>query len=127
MTDYERTTTRETTTTPPVATEPYVTPTAAAPAPVATSVRTTDTAYVASGPGPTTYAARVVTFLFGILQVALILRIVLLLLVANPSGDAAMSAAAGPGKRLGTAPAIAPIARAMYATAPPRTIPATRA
>ena len=52
MTDYERTTTRETTTTPPVATEPYVAPAAAAPAPVATSVRTTDTAYVASGPGP---------------------------------------------------------------------------
>ena len=90
MTDYERTTTQETTTTPPVATEPYVAPAAApaaAPAPVATSVRTTDTAYVASGPGPTTYAARVVTFLFGILQVALILRIVLLLLVANRGND----------------------------------------
>ena len=87
MTDYERTTTRETTTTPPVATtDPYVAP-AAAPAPVATSVRTTDTAYVASGPGATTYAARVVTFLFGILQVALILRIVLLLLVANRGND----------------------------------------
>ena len=86
MTDYERTTTRETTTTPPVAADPYVAP-AAAPAPVATSVRTTDTAYVASGPGPTTYAARIVTFLFGILQVALILRIVLLLLVANPGND----------------------------------------
>jgi len=86
MTDYERTTTRETTTTPPVAADPYVAP-AAAPAPVATSVRTTDTAYVASGPGPTTYAARIVTFLFGILQVALILRIVLLLLVANRGND----------------------------------------
>ena len=87
MTDYERTTTRETTTTPPVATtDPYIAP-AAAPAPVATSVRTTDTAYVASGPGATTYAARVVTFLFGILQVALILRIVLLLLVANRGND----------------------------------------
>ena len=36
---------------------------------------------------PTTYAARVVTFLFGILQVALILRIVLLLLVANRGND----------------------------------------
>ena len=91
MTDYERTTTRETTTTPPVASDPYVAPAAApvaaAPAPVATSVRTTDTAYVSSGPGPTTYAARVVTFLFGILQVALILRIVLLLLVANRGND----------------------------------------
>ncbi len=97
MTDYERTTTRETTTTPPVATDPYVAPAAgapvaaapvaAAPAPVATSVRTTDTAYVSSGPGPMAYAARVVTFLFGILQVALILRIVLLLLVANRGND----------------------------------------
>ncbi len=87
MTDYERTTTRETTTTPPVATEPYVAPAAAAPPPVATSVRTTDTADVAAGPGPTTDAARVGTFLFGILQVALILRIVLLLLVANRGND----------------------------------------
>ena len=87
MTDYERTTTRETVAATPVATDPYVAPAAAAPAPVATSVRTTDTAYVTPGPGPTTYAARVVTFLFGILQVALILRIVLLLLVANRGND----------------------------------------
>jgi hypothetical protein len=86
MTDYERTTTRETVA-QPVATDPYIAPAAAAPAPVATSVRTTDRAYVTAGPGPTTYAARVVTFLFGILQVALILRIVLLLLVANRGND----------------------------------------
>src|SRR6478735_159981 len=83
----ERTTPRETTTTPPVATEPYVAPAAAPPEPGGRSGRTTDTAYVASGPGPTTYAARVVTFLFGILQVAMILRIVLLLLVANRGND----------------------------------------
>ena len=86
MTDYERTTTRETTTTPPVANDPYVAP-AAAPPPVATSVRTTDTAYVAPGPGGATYATRIVTFLFGILQVLLILRIILLLLVANRGND----------------------------------------
>ena len=92
MTDYERTTTRETVTEPTVAADPYAAPAPAAPAPVApapvaTSVRTTDTAYVAAGPGGTTYAARIVTFLFGILQVMLILRIVLLLLVANRGND----------------------------------------
>jgi uncharacterized protein YggT (Ycf19 family) len=91
MTDYERTTTQETTTTPTVAADPYVAPApAAAPvaaAPVATSTRTTDTAYVAAGPGAATYATRIVTFLFGILQVMLILRIVLLLLVANRGND----------------------------------------
>jgi uncharacterized protein YggT (Ycf19 family) len=85
MTDYERTTTRETT--QPVATDPYVAPAPANPAPAATSVRTTETAHVAPGPGATTYAARIVTFLFGILQVMLILRIILLLLVANRGND----------------------------------------
>jgi uncharacterized protein YggT (Ycf19 family) len=49
-------------------------------------VRTTDT-YVQSGPGGATIAARIVTFVFGILQVLLILRIILLALVANPSND----------------------------------------
>jgi len=87
MTDYERTTTRETTTAP-VAAEPYVAPAAApAPVPAATSVRTTETAHVAPGPGGATYASRIVTFLFGILQVMLILRIILLLLVANRGND----------------------------------------
>ena len=81
MTDYERTTVRETTT--PVATDPYVAPAPAA----ASTVRTTDRAYVEAGPGGTTYATRVVTFLFGILQAALILRIILLLLVANTGND----------------------------------------
>lgn len=80
MTEYQRTTTQETTT-QPVAADPYVAPT-----PAATSVRTTDT-YVAPGPGGATYAARIVTFLFGILQVMLILRIILLLLVANRAND----------------------------------------
>ena len=51
------------------------------------SVRTTDSEYVAAGPGGATLASRVVTFVFGILQVLLILRIVLLLLVANQGND----------------------------------------
>lgn len=81
MTDYERTTTRETTVDPaaPTYTEPGV--------PAASSVRTTERAYVAAGPGGLTTAARVITFLFGILQAALILRIILLLLVANAGND----------------------------------------
>jgi uncharacterized protein YggT (Ycf19 family) len=76
MTDYQRTTTRETTTS-----DPYVTPAAAS------TVRTTDTAYTTPGPGGATMAARVVTFAFGVLQALLILRIILLLLVANPGND----------------------------------------
>ena len=39
------------------------------------------------GPGPVTLASRIVTFAFGILQALLILRIILLLLVANPGND----------------------------------------
>jgi len=85
MTDYERTTTRESTTVdpavPPVSTDPSV------PAAQAASVRTTERAYVPAGPSGVTTAARVVTFLFGVLQAALILRIILLLLVANTGND----------------------------------------
>jgi uncharacterized protein YggT (Ycf19 family) len=84
MTDYERTTTRETTTTDP-AVPPAVDP--AAPPAQASSVRTTERAYVTPGPGGLTTAARIITFLFGILQAALILRIILLLLVANTGND----------------------------------------
>ena len=80
MTDYQRTT-RETQTTEPVVDA------SGAPAPAVTSVRTTDSTYVAPGPGGATLAARIVTFVFGILQALLILRIVLLLLVANPGND----------------------------------------
>jgi len=80
MTDYQRTTTRETTTSDPRVADPYV-------APASSSVRTTDTAYVAPGPGGVTYASRIITFLFGILQAFLILRIILLLLVANQGND----------------------------------------
>jgi uncharacterized protein YggT (Ycf19 family) len=81
MTDYERTTTRETTTVDPAAAG-Y-----SDPATQAASVRTTERATVAPGPSGVTTAARIVTFLFGILQAALILRIILLLLVANPDND----------------------------------------
>ena len=38
-------------------------------------------------PGPLTVAMRVVVFAFGVLQALLILRIILLLLVANPGND----------------------------------------
>ena len=78
MTDYERVTTRETT-----AVDPVADPMTSTPA-VASTVRTTDRAYVAAGPSGATTAARIVTFAFGILQALLILRIILLLLVANP-------------------------------------------
>ena len=73
MTDYQRTTTRETV-------DPYA-------APAASTVRTTETATGTTGPGGATLAARVVTFAFGVLQALLILRIILLLLVANPGND----------------------------------------
>lgn len=79
MTDYQRTTTRET--------QQVADPAYAAPAPAVTSVRTTDSTSVPAGPGGATLAARIVTFAFGILQVLLILRIILLLLVANPGND----------------------------------------
>ena len=74
MTDYQTTTTRE-----ERVVDPYVTPGTTG------AVRTTETAYTPAGPGWTTTAARIVTFGFGILQALLILRIILLLLVANPS------------------------------------------
>jgi len=83
MTDHEITTTRETT-----AVDPAVTtvPAAAAPA-TASTVRTTERTSVPAGPSTSSTIARIVTFAFGILQVALILRIILLLLVANPGND----------------------------------------
>lgn len=87
MTDYERTTVRETTTSDPtVPAAPVAAPVAAAPV-HETAVRTTERAYVPAGPSGVTTAARVITFLFGILQAALVLRIILLLLVANQGND----------------------------------------
>ncbi|MEA2619320.1 MAG: hypothetical protein QOC97_93 [Chloroflexota bacterium] len=83
MTDVERTTTRETQATQP-AVDAYGNP---APGPAVTNVRTTESAYVARGPGGASLAARIVTFVFGILQALLILRIILLVLVANAGND----------------------------------------
>jgi len=76
MTDYERTTTHQTTETDPTVPEPR-----------STAVRTTERAYVPAGPGAAAVLQRFVMFLFGVLQVALILRIILLLLVANQGND----------------------------------------
>ena len=86
MTDYERTTTRESTTVDPAA-PGYVDPAAVPPTAQAASVRTTERAYVPAGPSGMTTLARLVTFVFGVLQAALILRIILLLLVANAGND----------------------------------------
>jgi uncharacterized protein YggT (Ycf19 family) len=85
MTD-ERQTTTETKTGEGQA-DPYVAPAPATPAAASTTVRRTDTASVAPGPGGATLATRIVTFVFGILQALLILRIILLLLVANRGND----------------------------------------
>ncbi|MFP5342903.1 MAG: YggT family protein [Candidatus Limnocylindria bacterium] len=80
MTDYERTTTRETTVTDP-------TPTTRDAVPVRDTVSTSERAYRTAGPSASSVVARFVTFLFGILQAALILRIILLVLVANQGND----------------------------------------
>lgn len=82
MTEHEHTTVRETTVADPVPADPYAPPPAAA-----TTVRRTDSTYVPPRPEPVVTAARVVTFAFGVLQALLILRIVLLLLIANPGND----------------------------------------
>jgi uncharacterized protein YggT (Ycf19 family) len=74
MSDYERTTTTQSTNVDPASTPRGAT-------------STTERTYVPPGPGAAAVAARFVMFLFGILQVALILRIILLLLVANPGND----------------------------------------
>lgn len=54
--------------------------------PVAT-VRTTDRTYAPAGPEGLSVVGRFVAFIFGVLQALLILRIVLLVLVANPGND----------------------------------------
>ena len=82
MTDYQRTTTRESET---GTTQPYDAPVRTdVPPQSVNSVRTTESSYTPAGPGGATVASRIVTFAFGILQV---LRIVLLLLVANQGND----------------------------------------
>jgi len=72
MTDYERNTVVETT--DPVA-------------PAGSRRRVSERIVEPAGPGPATLASRIVTFAFGILQALLVLRIILLLLVANPGND----------------------------------------
>jgi uncharacterized protein YggT (Ycf19 family) len=74
MTDYERTTTHQSTSVDPVHNPRSAT-------------STTERTYVPGGPGAAAVVARFVMFLFGVLQVALILRIILLLLVANQGND----------------------------------------
>jgi uncharacterized protein YggT (Ycf19 family) len=74
MSDYERTTTHQSTSVDPVANP-------------RSASTTTERTYVPPGPGAAAVASRFVMFLFGVLQVALILRIILLLLVANPGND----------------------------------------
>jgi uncharacterized protein YggT (Ycf19 family) len=81
MTNYERATVRETRVVDRNRVDPL--PDEA----VSSTVRTTDAAYVPARPESAAVAARIVGFLFGILQALLILRIVLLLLVANPGND----------------------------------------
>ena len=75
MTDYERTTVQKR-----ASNDPYDGPASA------DTVQTTERAR-AMGPGGAAVVSRFVRFLFGVLQVALILRIILLLLVANPGND----------------------------------------
>jgi YGGT family len=75
MVDYERSTERETRTVDPHA-----------PAAVS-SRRVSERVVEPAGPGPVTVAMRVVTFAFGVLQALLVLRIILLLLIANPGND----------------------------------------
>jgi hypothetical protein len=72
-------------TTPPV----YTAPTVAAATPMAASRDriVTDRAYVSERPSNLEMARRIVTLVFGILQGLLILRIILLLLVANRAND----------------------------------------
>lgn len=82
MTDQERTTVRESTTEPVVTREPAVTS-----APYAGErVRTTET-NIRKGPSGGEVIRRFVILLFGILQGLLIIRIILLLLIANTGND----------------------------------------
>ena len=75
MTDYERTTVQQTASNDPYEAEVR-----------GNTVRTTERAR-AAGPGGAAVVSRFVKFLFGVLQVALILRVILLLLVANTGND----------------------------------------
>jgi uncharacterized protein YggT (Ycf19 family) len=83
MTDEERTTVRESTAEPVYTRDPAVTP---APAYAGERVRTTETS-IRKGPTGGEVIRRFVILLFGILQALLILRIILLLLIANTGND----------------------------------------
>lgn len=90
MTDYERQTVRETTVVDETPVDPPVNPPVdpyARDTSVRSTVRSTEATSIPARPESMATAARVVTFAFGILQALLILRIVLLLLVANPGND----------------------------------------
>jgi uncharacterized protein YggT (Ycf19 family) len=82
MTDYERQTVRETTVVDETPVDPHPRDTS-----VRQTIRSTEAASVPARPEPVATAARVVTLAFGILQALLILRIILLLLIANPGND----------------------------------------
>lgn len=82
MTDQERTTVRESTTEPVAPRDPAVTTTPYA----GERVRTTETS-IRKGPSGGEVIRRFVILLFGILQGLLILRIILLLLIANTGND----------------------------------------
>jgi uncharacterized protein YggT (Ycf19 family) len=86
MTDYERQTVRETTVVDDTTVDPPVDPYARDTS-VRQTVRSTESASVPARPEPVATAARVVYFVFGVLQALLILRIILLLLIANPGND----------------------------------------
>jgi len=87
MTEQDRTTVRESTTEPVYDPEPVAAPAAAPPPAYAGArVRTTETS-VRRGPSGGEVIRRFVMLLFGILQGLLILRIILLLLIANPGND----------------------------------------
>src|SRR5438552_8174361 len=81
MTNYERATTRETRVAEP---DRVVRTTTDEPV---TTVRTTDRAYTPAGPEGLSVVGRFVAFVFGVLQALLILRLVLLVLVANHNND----------------------------------------
>jgi uncharacterized protein YggT (Ycf19 family) len=81
MTNYERTTTRET-----HVPEVSRSVTSTSDDPVST-VRTTDRSYTPGGPEGLSVVGRFVAFIFGLLQAMIILRLVLLVLVANHGND----------------------------------------
>ncbi len=87
MTDYERTTTRETQSADPGPGPAPSVDAGVAPPTTSSAIRTTERVSQPAGPSGAATTARIVTLAFGVLQAALILRIILLLLVANTGND----------------------------------------